>query len=590
MEEKFKWVEMFEEISQKLYETIDDNNMQLKLVKFANSIKEKKPFQAKKIDPFTLFAIIVTSPKKPYKTKREERNKKNKRVTKIEAFRNLLDILNIHNTNDLLKEKTSKDDAWLNFNDIPIPIPSALKAWYFGAEQKSSEIENNINMFKIAMIYANKKTHNAQENEEFLAQFNRCLKNEQVELSKLSMGLFYIKPTYFVSLESKTKEYSDKILSYKYDEKKENYLEIMNKLKQFSQMEPYQLALEGEIYSQKEKVANKGKKKKQNDDKGEISMLDSYKQAGNVIFYGVPGCGKSYEINKMLENEKNVKRLLFYPDYSYGDFVGQILPNVVIDGAKETVTYKFSAGPFTKILEDAIYNENEDHYLIIEEINRGNAPAIFGDIFQLLDRKNGESEYPINNKQIIDYWKDLATSKDKEVKNKYTSIIKKLEKKDGMLYIPKNLIIFATMNTCDQNVFILDTAFKRRWTMHRIYNDFSTEYDILKADIKSAQIPCTWGQFAKAINNAILNDESSINAEDKLLGTHFVKPFELEDTKNNFFAEKVLMYLWEDVVKFNPHILFEEEVEGLKINSLESLLIAYKKYGMKVIREDVLNS
>lgn len=318
----------------------------------------------------------------------------------------------------------------------------------------------------------------------------------------------------------------------------------------------------------------------------EFNKLKFYSNVGNVIFYGVPGCGKSYEIDEMLKNEKNVSRVLFYPDYSYSDFIGQLLPTVDKDGEKESVTYKFTPGPFIEILEKAIANENEKFYLIIEEINRGNAPAIFGDMFQLLDRnKDCESVYPIDNKQVKDYWKEQSLNS--ETKEKYKMILSKL--KNEKLYIPKNLIIFATMNTCDQNVFTLDTAFKRRWVMHRVYNDLNSTDKILKMEIKSAKMDpsCTWGRFAKVINDEIINDEDSLNSEDKQLGAHFVKEFELEDTDCNIFAEKVLMYLWEDVVKFNPHKLFVERIENFNVNSLENLLNAYKIYGMKVFQQSI---
>lgn len=260
----------------------------------------------------------------------------------------------------------------------------------------------------------------------------------------------------------------------------------------------------------------------------------------NTIFYGVPGCGKSYYVKNLLRDtqnkfidEKFYKRILFHPEYTHSDFVGQIMPESNADG----IAYKFRAGPFVRILRDALLDENNQYFLIIEEINRGNAPAIFGEIFQLLDRENGESEYRIDDKEIIN-WLD-----DNDVKN------------ISKLYIPKNLTIFATMNTSDQNVFTIDTAFKRRWRMHRIENDFNNSEDaILGKKIDKLNFP--WKQFAKAINEDILGlGDCGITAEDKLLGTHFVKTHELEDI--NQFAEKICMYLWNDVVKYNREQLFK---------------------------------
>lgn len=176
----------------------------------------------------------------------------------------------------------------------------------------------------------------------------------------------------------------------------------------------------------------------------------------NVLLYGVPGSGKSWTIeHEYCKPGSIVERLVFHPDYTYSDFIGQILPAVAEDGQ---VSYKFTPGPFTNILREAYNNPGKEYILIIEEINRGNAPAIFGEVFQLLDRKVeirdidddgypiGTSEYGITNMNIAEemYGKDRKTEK---------------------VRIPSNLSIIGTMNTSDQNVFTLDTAFQRRWDM-----------------------------------------------------------------------------------------------------------------------------
>ena len=259
----------------------------------------------------------------------------------------------------------------------------------------------------------------------------------------------------------------------------------------------------------------------------------------NTIFYGVPGCGKSYQIKKLLKSvpDENVVRILFHPEYTYSDFVGQIIP-VTEDGK---ITYNFVPGPFTEILKQANIKKNEDFYLIIEEINRGNAPAIFGDLFQLLDRKDGESEYKINNKDIA---KIVYLDENKKV------------------YIPKNLTIFATMNTCDQNVFTIDTAFKRRWRMKRIKNDFDCAEDILGKKISFENgVSFTWKEFATRVNDVIMRIDSIMSVEDKQMGVFFVKDKDFEDVR--IFAEKVLMYLWDDVVRFDKSQLFNSKYKTL---------------------------
>lgn len=161
-------------------------------------------------------------------------------------------------------------------------------------------------------------------------------------------------------------------------------------------------------------------------------------KGSNILFYGVAGVGKSHTINQMTNNDKQfIERVIFHPDYLNTDFIGQILPSME-DGK---ITYKFKAGTFTKILKKAINNPSYHYYLIIEEINRGNAPAIFGEIFQLLDRNSsGRSQYEISHDLIAHYV---------------------YGNENQMIYIPSNLSIYATMNTADQNVFTLDTAFQR---------------------------------------------------------------------------------------------------------------------------------
>lgn len=186
--------------------------------------------------------------------------------------------------------------------------------------------------------------------------------------------------------------------------------------------------------------------------------------AYNKIFYGVPGCGKSYHIeHKVLDEifpnckdkkEKNTFRTIFYQDYSHADFVGQYMPKRI----NGQVEYTFVPKVFTKALEKAYQCPDEPVVLIIEEINRGDAASIFGDIFQLLDRNSdGESEYKIDCDEIVDYLNEKRKKKAYKSSENISQIID-----TGKIYLPKNLYLLATMNTCDQNVFALDTAFKRR--------------------------------------------------------------------------------------------------------------------------------
>ena len=319
----------------------------------------------------------------------------------------------------------------------------------------------------------------------------------------------------------------------------------------------------------------------------------------NVLLYGVPGSGKSWTIeHEYCKPESVVERLVFHPDYTYSDFIGQILLAVAEDGQ---VSYKFTPGPFTNILREAYNNPGKEYILIIEEINRGNAPAIFGEVFQLLDRKVeirdidddgypiGTSEYGITNMNIAEemYGKDRKTEK---------------------VRIPSNLSIIGTMNTSDQNVFTLDTAFQRRWDMRLIENDFSN-VDPTLADAKILDTTVTWRNFCVEINKIVVGNSARMtSAEDKRLGAYFVHLRDLKFNKamgdlkvydalrkkesngtltddektqiaiirdairqNRKFPEKVIKYLWDDAFKFNREVIFEVT----EYQSLEQVIRAF---------------
>lgn len=265
----------------------------------------------------------------------------------------------------------------------------------------------------------------------------------------------------------------------------------------------------------------------------------------NKIFYGVPGSGKSYYIEQHYSvNENNSMRVVFHPDYTYSDFVGQILPKIVKgeNGSEDKLKYEFIPGPFTKILKKANENPEQQFYLIIEELNRGNAPAIFGEIFQLLDRNEngsavGESKYSITNAEIADI----------VFKNTETPI-----------KIPANLSILATMNTSDQNVFTMDTAFQRRWIMVHIPNKFKSP----QADQKIADSEITWKAFAEAVNDKLTEISGELTStEDKRLGAYFAREADFKDRSR--FAEKVLKYLWDDAFKMERSAIFKASFKTL---------------------------
>ena len=297
-----------------------------------------------------------------------------------------------------------------------------------------------------------------------------------------------------------------------------------------------------------------------------VNAIVSKKVTGgeNVLIYGVPGSGKSHYIKKNYKTEKGcMQRVVFHPDYTYADFVGQILPRE----EDEKIKYQFVKGPFTDILCKAWNNPNKKYNLIIEEINRGNAPAIFGEIFQLLDRNSsGESEYSITNYDI---------GKELDEKNPEMEI-----------KIPSNLWILATMNTSDQNVFTLDTAFQRRWTMKQITNKFSEDHEFADELIMDTSI--SWKVFNETINEIIITKNPMSSTEDKRLGTYFIKAQDLKKD-STAFPEKVIKYLWDDAVKFSRDTLFRDK----EYPSLEVVIETFEKSSsdarFKVFKEGIFN-
>ncbi|SHK12607.1 AAA domain (dynein-related subfamily) [Fibrobacter intestinalis] len=223
-----------------------------------------------------------------------------------------------------------------------------------------------------------------------------------------------------------------------------------------------------------------------------------------IIYYGVPGCGKSNKIREQLKDvpEKNKVRVVFHPEYTNAEFIGQILPKV-----NGHVTYEFTPGPFTQIIKRAYLNPNEHFYLVVEEINRGNAAAIFGDTFQLLDRlKAGETDSLGNDpanaavNTFTEGWSQYFVQNDDVnayIRGNENSIqIGNIcFDSNTAIRLPPNLSILATMNTSDQNVFTLDNAFQRRFDMELVRNEFDLTQPAVNAQY-NAEIDDTgikWG-------------------------------------------------------------------------------------------------
>lgn len=310
-----------------------------------------------------------------------------------------------------------------------------------------------------------------------------------------------------------------------------------------------------------------------------------------VILFGAPGTGKSFGVKERLKAVRDDKifRVTIHPEYMYSDFVGQVLPVSTTAGTN----FEFKEGPFTRALMEAYSDLREEVYLVVEELSRGNVAAIFGDVFQLLDRdKHFESRYAIRNKDIADKIPTLVTD---EVK------------------LPSNFNIICTVNMNDQNVFPMDTAFKRRFSWEYI-STFPVKNSAGLVDKKknnplltismdnepSHDLITTWQSFYMALNSFITNKEKGLGRkEDKQVGQFFVEfddsiilrshssvSTEAEEAKkkiNNIIKNKLLMYLWQDVQGSSS---FKGAV-SIFAPSITSYDVLYNSYGKDKVFSDV---
>jgi hypothetical protein len=259
-----------------------------------------------------------------------------------------------------------------------------------------------------------------------------------------------------------------------------------------------------------------------------ISINDGI--AKNIIFYGAPGTGKSHKINEIINDKlERTERVTFHPEYDYSSFVGGYKPTM----SNNDIRYEFVPQAFTKIYVDAWNDLDNDYFLVIEEINRGNCAEIFGDIFQLLDRSNNYDITP--SKELKDYLIQEFSDNDKTNGSK--------------LILPPNLNILATMNTSDQSLFPMDSAFKRRWDWEYIpiNYEFSDDNNSSKFLVKiSENESFSWLSFIKSVNDVIKQNDNL--GMDKCLGNYFLIPAN-NVIEIDTFINKAIFYLWNDVFK-----------------------------------------
>ncbi|RVU97173.1 hypothetical protein EII22_08215 [Coriobacteriales bacterium OH1046] len=297
-------------------------------------------------------------------------------------------------------------------------------------------------------------------------------------------------------------------------------------------------------------------------DENETVIVDTERrQTGdNIIVYGAPGTGKSYAIENDYYPSAIRTRVMFHPEYSYFDFVGTFRPTPVYlesadtlfgeDGQVSTVRgiphidYSYHAGPFTQMVVSAWEDKTHDYCLIIEEINRANAAAVFGDMFQLLDRKNDHSsDYAIRPSNELASW--LRSEGHADLAEAFR--------------IPSNMSIVATMNSADLGVTFLDAAFKRRFNYRYVPIDLNLN-EALDEEISYNNSTVTLRELFGAVNDRLAG--MNVN-EDRRVGPFFVGPLEMKTLGVDVALRKVVMYLWDDVFRDSRSEFFAEGLTTL---------------------------
>lgn len=306
-----------------------------------------------------------------------------------------------------------------------------------------------------------------------------------------------------------------------------------------------------------------------------------------IIYFGAPGTGKSFELNRdsKVFNSKNVKRVTFHRSMTYGQFVGVFKPFPNGD----SITYKYIPGYLLRQLFDALLNPENNYLLIIEEINRADVSSVFGDIFQLLDRNNKNvSSYPIALSYDIEQF--LSDEDNSKLLNVTTGKFRELgEMLQVGLYLPSNLYIWTTMNSADQGVMQMDTAFKRRWEQKYFGIDdafvenestFNSYFPIQNGIGKT--IP--WNDLRKSINSKLIKLKIP---EDKLLGPYYLSENILLsniETITESFESKVIMYLYDDVLRHNRSSFFDIQDDRMIYSEIVK---DFKEKGVDVFKIDI---
>jgi hypothetical protein len=304
----------------------------------------------------------------------------------------------------------------------------------------------------------------------------------------------------------------------------------------------------------------------------------------NVIFFGPPGTGKSFRAKATAELQNAITiRTLFHPELTYSEFVGSYKPVVGYESSGETIEtangstikkpysyFAYSPGPLMEAIKQALEKPESKVVLLIEEINRGDAGAIFGDIFQLLDRDDkGVSEYGINiTHEAAEYLGDVFAPKKK--------------RSSKQLRLPGNLCLYATMNTSDQSLHRMDAAFKRRWNWVPCpisFTELISHYGTADLRLHDGKSAFDWRQLVEAINKKIALQ----GLEDKQIGPWFIKPAADGSIDYEAFRSKCLFYLWHDVFRDSHDEADSPFRDDIELNTFHELQMALESGGLEAI-------
>ena len=572
-QQHYDWVPFFQELAAKIGKFKNQRDLfNKKVTKAYNNYyqstqtlrnKETKDEELlNNIDPFNLFIKITRL------TPRIKSDEEGNRVRLLRALK---------------KEFELSSELPKNFTGVP----TARRGKYISLniDRSDDTVDTIWDSFVYAMEYSEDPDNTTIQNK-LIEKLDKLVKFKDARFN-ITIILFLICPEVFFTLDKKAKDYlcaNNNELSPQLREDVKgviaeiknglltpNYLKLCQSLrKEALNIVGQEYPLVSLSYRAYSSSSTPSKSKVNKSVKSQKDIASHLPYAYNRIFFGAPGTGKSYLLNQQLKQcikdyGAEFERITFFPDLYYSNFFGTYKP---CGDDKGRIIYKFIPGPFLRLLVDS-YKNASPHILVIEEINRAKASSVFGELFQLLDRnEEGFSEYEVAISE------DVRKYFDENLKGQ---VIKKLK-------LPSNFYIWATMNSADQGVYVLDAAFKRRWTFEYLPIDSKEPPTQGEIYVKGDSNKLIWDKLRKSINK-VLSEECRVN-EDKLLGAYFLNKSELESAEkfNSAMKNKVMMYLFEDVAKG-----FRQQVFSGDCSRLSKLQEQYDNIGIKIFADSILN-